>query len=209
MCCLNTPVPQEELGPRALQKTLAKAGVADPKAAAQAVLAQRDDMLAQQEASSEPQVAAGSEREVRIGTIVFDEKADALGNGRFGFVFRCVDTKTSERLAVKRIEKLRFEAEGGKKEIEVLLHAQATDDGGHRNVIRYLSQLGNDHSVFIVMGLCDETLEARIQRKGFVGVEVRRAAASELCEGLGYLHGLPEAITHRDLKPSNVLFKGS
>ena len=59
------------------------------------------------------------------------------------------------------------------------------------------------------MGLCDETLEARIQRKGFDGVEARLAAARELCEGLGYLHGLPEAITHRDLKPSNVLFKGS
>ena len=70
-------------------------------------------------------------------------------------------------------------------------------------------QLGNSHSVFIVMGLCDETLKARIQRKGFNGDEARWVAARELCEGLGYLHGLQKAITHRDLKPSNVLFKGS
>ena len=42
-------------------------------------------------------------------------------------MFRCIDTETGKRLqAVKRIEKLRFEAAGGKKEIEVLLHAQAT-----------------------------------------------------------------------------------
>ena len=46
------------------------------------------------------------------------------------------------------------------------------------------------------MGLCDETLEARIQRNDFEGgAEARQAAALELCEGLGYLHGLPEAIT--------------
>ena len=101
----------------------------------------RDDMLAQQdmetweassEASSEPQSEAGSEREVRIGTIVFDEKSDALGNGRFGFVFRCVDTETGERLTVKQIPMLRFEVEGGKKETSAVRGAAACPGDGRR-----------------------------------------------------------------------------
>ena len=86
---------------------------------AKAVLAQRDGtLLAQQEASSEPQSEAGSEREVRVGPIVFDQDPngpDFLGKGHFGFVFRCDNTETGEQQAVKRMEKLRFEAEGGKK----------------------------------------------------------------------------------------------
>ena len=59
------------------------------------------------------------------------------------------------------------------------------------------------------MGLCDETLEDRIRRKGLNGHASRLTACVELCQGLKYLHTLAEAITHRDLKPSNLLFKGS
>jgi serine/threonine protein kinase len=146
---------------------------------------------------------------VRVGPIVYHESEDALGSGRFGFVFRCRLVETGEAYAVKQIPKLRFEAEGGKKEIDVLLHAQNTDDGGHKNVIRYSQQLGDRQSVYIVMELCDETLEQRIQRPGgFQDPEERKSACLQLCQGLSYLHTLPEAITHRDLKPSNLLFKG-
>ena len=59
------------------------------------------------------------------------------------------------------------------------------------------------------MGLCDETLEDRIRRKGLDDQAARLTACIELCQGLLYLHTLAEAITHRDLKPSNILFKGS
>ena len=34
-------------------------------------------------------------------------------------------------------------------------------------------------------------------------------ACRELCEGLAYLHHLPEPIAHRDIKPANLLFRGS
>ena len=44
----------------------------------------------------------------------------------------------------------------------MLLHAQATDDGGHRNIIRYVTQFANATHVHIIMSLCDETLEDRI-----------------------------------------------
>jgi hypothetical protein len=198
----------EALIQKGLQKTLKKAKFEKPEAMAQSILAKRDQMLEWQAADDADGVVAVA-GEVRVGPIVFNEQSDHLGSGRFGFVFKCKLIDTGEELAVKRVEKLRFEAEGGKREIDVLLHAQATDDGGHRNIIRYVTQVANDTHVHIVMGLCDETLEDRIRRNGLNDQAARLAACTELCEGLLYLHTLAEAITHRDLKPSNILFKGS
>ena len=114
-------------------------------------------------------------------------------------MFKCKLIDTGEEFAVKRVETWMFEAEGGKKEIDVLLHAQATDVGGHQNVIRYVMQVANATHIHIVMVLCDETLEDRIRRKGLDDHATRLTACMELCQGLMYLHQLPEAITHRDL----------
>ena len=202
-----------DINPKTVQKQLARAGVAEPKEVAAAFIALRDEAVA---AADDGQGAgAGADRrqlahgEVRVGPIAYSEVTDALGSGRFGFVFRCRVVETGAPHAVKRIDQLRFEAEGGKKEVQVLLHAQATDDGGHPNVIRYSQQLTDASFVYIVMELCDETLEHRIKRgDGFKGTNTRTAACLQLCQGLLYLHSLPEAITHRDLKPSNLLFKG-
>ena len=190
---------------RSLQKALKRAKVGDPAQVLESVLEQRDLMLAKQEQMSGD---ASADSNVCVGDYSFDEATDNLGSGRFGFVFHCRNSKTQEQYAVKRIEKLCFEAEGGKKEIDVLLHAQSSDDGGHRNVIRYFGQLADHHSVFIIMALADETLEERMQRTGLESAADRHSVVKQLCEGLAYLHTLPEAITHRDLKPSNLLFKG-
>ena len=70
------------------------------------------------------------------GGIEFDEKRDSLGNGRFGDVFRCRYGDAGELYAVKQVPKRQFDRGGGEKEVKALLHAQASDDGGHRNVIR-------------------------------------------------------------------------
>jgi serine/threonine protein kinase len=143
-----------------------------------------------------------------VGPISFNV-ANELGRGRFGFVFLCTLSDRPGQYAVKRVDRLRFETEGGKKEIDVLLHAQATDDEGHPNVIRYHLMEANEHAVYIVMGLCDESLEERVQRRGLECWEARKATCSQLCAGLAYLHTLPQPIAHRDLKPSNLLFKGN
>ena len=141
-----------------------------------------------------------------VGPISFNV-ANELGRGRFGFVFLCTLSDRPGQYAVKRVDRLRFETEGGKKEIDVLLHAQATEDGGHRNVVHYIQRHTDSVHVYIVMELCDERLDHRMERKGLEDVEARRTACLELCRGLEYLHTLREPITHRDLKPSNLLFK--
>ena len=60
-----------------------------------------------------------------------------------------------------------------------------------------------------VMSLCDETLEERMRRGALGEPGAQLTACRELCEGLAYLHQLPEPIAHRDIKPANLLFRGA
>jgi hypothetical protein len=186
-----------------LQKMLKRAGLlGDLAATAEAVLATRDAFSS---------ATATKPNGVRVGSLCFDpeDPASRLGYGRFGEVFRGRHGEGGEACAVKRVARLRFEREGGLREIKALRHAQDTADDGHRNVVRYIDQQDDANFVYIAMTLCDETLEDRIQRKGLAEPAARRTACAELCSGLAYLHELPSgSITHRDLKPSNLLFKG-
>ena len=70
------------------------------------------------------------------GGIEFDEKHDSPDNGGFKDVFRCRYGDAGELYAVKQVPKRQFDRGDGETETEALLHAQASDDGGHRNVIR-------------------------------------------------------------------------
>ena len=46
--------------------------------------------------------------------------------------------RTGELCAIKRVERLRFDAEGGKKEIDVLLHVRNTEDVCSNRISCYL-----------------------------------------------------------------------
>ena len=128
-----------------LQKPLKRAGLlADLDVVAQAVLAQRDDILAQQEASSEPQVVAPSLR------CEFDRQRDRLGSGTFGHVFICRLAGAAGEYAVKRVDAIK--ADLVTNEIEALSRAAETDQGGHRNVVR-CEKSRNDES-FSIYVLC-------------------------------------------------------
>ena len=66
--------------------------------------------------------------QVRVGSLRFnpEDPASQLGRGHFGVVFVGRHGDGGEACAVKRMDRLRFEAEGGLKEIEALRHAQVS-----------------------------------------------------------------------------------
>ena len=76
-------------------------------------------LLAEQQRRS-----VGEPGDVRVDTLAFNERTDEIGHGRYGHVFRCRLGEEEELLAVKRIERLRFEQMGGRKEVNVLLPVQ-------------------------------------------------------------------------------------
>jgi serine/threonine protein kinase len=101
------------------------------------------------------------------------------------------------------------------KEIDALSRAADTEDGGHRNVVRYYGKDEDQFFVYIYMELCDFArlasgalvpcdLSVRVAQ--LATPEERQRAVEQLFDGIEYLHA--HQIVHRDLKPTNILFKG-
>ena len=160
----------EELKLKIFLKQLKRKELTGPSiaAAAEAIMTRRDSMLTMQAIQQTGSKPRGS----RCGPMSFN-KEDKLGQGRFGQVFSCEYDGELDVFAVKRIDKLRYESLGGHQEIVALIHAQSTDVGGHQNIIRYKNQVSDDDFVFIIMTLCDETLEQRINAGRLVAMQVR------------------------------------
>lgn len=127
-----------------------------------------------------------------------------LGRGGQGAVFRCIDTRTGEAVAVKAL----LRAEGGaipnlRREVRALQELH------HPGVVRVLGSGEQAGLPWYAMEIVDgEPLMQHCRRRGHggEGAHEQRAALTALrrvCEVLAYLHG--EGVIHRDLKPQNIL----
>ena len=71
---------------------------------------------------------------------------------------------------------------------------------------RYLDDKSDKDWVFLIMDLCEETLNKYIERSSLEGwTEIARDIIRQVLKGLADLHRGPKRILHRDLKPSNIL----
>ena len=71
---------------------------------------------------------------------------------------------------------------------------------------RYIDSASNDEYIFVIMDLCEETLENFVKRseEGDLA-KIAPDIISQILKGLADLHRDPMPILHRDVKPSNIL----
>ncbi|KAJ1994922.1 Protein kinase of the Mitotic Exit Network [Coemansia sp. RSA 1358] len=139
----------------------------------------------------------GDER--RIGQY---QLGDIIGKGAAGSVYRGLNLRTGEVVAIKQIRKEGFssndEIEAARKEIDVLR------DLHHRNIVKYIGYEQTEQELDIILEYCEGGSLQNILRKfskfpeNLVGVYV-----AQILDGLSYLHN--NAILHRDIKPGNIL----
>ena len=71
---------------------------------------------------------------------------------------------------------------------------------------RYLDDKSDKDWVYLIMDLCEETLNQYVDRSSLEGwTEIARDIIQQVLKGLADLHRGPKRILHRDLKPSNIL----
>ncbi|XP_057372222.2 serine/threonine-protein kinase unc-51-like [Daphnia carinata] len=125
-------------------------------------------------------------------------KDSVLGKGGFGVVYR--GTYNDETVAVKRIVLENVDPLNR----EVALQTQLD----HENVLKILTVEQSSDFRYIVLELCNGTLE-QLCDDTYVGAELPSDAKilRQMTEGLRYIH--TQKLVHRDIKPENVLFYGT
>lgn len=128
---------------------------------------------------------------------------DELGRGASGRVYRALDKKTGDHVAVKEISLERLQHSDISSimgEVELLKSLN------HRNVVQYLGSFQTRHYLYIIMELVEAGSLSFIIKKRDVGPFPESLVAvyiEQVLHGLAYLHS--QGVVHRDIKGANIL----
>ncbi|OAD61276.1 Putative serine/threonine-protein kinase C05D10.2, partial [Eufriesea mexicana] len=126
-----------------------------------------------------------------------------LGKGAYGIVWKAIDKKNKETVAVKKIFdafKNQTDAQRTFREIMFLLSF-----ANHDNIIRLigLHKANNDRDIYLVFEYMETDLH-KVIKKGKILKDLHKVFIMyQLFKAIKYIHS--GNVIHRDLKPSNVL----
>jgi serine/threonine protein kinase/Flp pilus assembly protein TadD len=127
---------------------------------------------------------------------------EELGKGGMGNVYRVLDKKLNEEVALKVIKP---EISSDDRTIERFSNElRLARKIGHKNVGRMFELMEDDGTHFITMEyVAGEDLDSFIRRSGQLTIGKALSIARQVCEGLEEAHRL--GVVHRDLKPANIM----
>ncbi len=127
---------------------------------------------------------------------------EVLGKGGMGKVYRALDKKLNEEVALKLI---RPEIASDKKTLERFSNElKIARKIAHKNIGRMYELMEEKGTHFITMEYVPgEDLKGMIRMMGQLGAGKSISIAKQVCEGLAEAHRL--GVVHRDLKPSNIM----
>ncbi|HUU52266.1 MAG TPA: protein kinase [Candidatus Heimdallarchaeota archaeon] len=127
---------------------------------------------------------------------------EELGKGGMGKVYRALDKKLNEEVALKLVKP---EIASDEKTVERFRNElRLARKISHRNVGRMYELMEYKGVHYITMEYVPgQDLRSLIRQTGKLTTETALSIAKEVCEGLSEAHRL--GVVHRDLKPSNIL----
>jgi serine/threonine protein kinase/tetratricopeptide (TPR) repeat protein len=127
---------------------------------------------------------------------------EELGHGGMGRVYRALDKKLNEEVALKLI---RPEIAADRSTLERFHNElKLARKISHPHVGRMYELMDESGTHFITMEyVAGQDLRGLIRQTGKLAVETAVSITKQVCEGLGEAH--KQGVIHRDLKPSNII----
>lgn len=125
-----------------------------------------------------------------------------LGKGAYGIVWKAIDKKTREVVALKKIFDAFQNATDAQRTFREIMFLQELN--GHENIIRLLNVIRaeNDRDIYLVFDFMETDLHAVIRANILEEIH-KQYIMYQVLKALKFMHS--GQIIHRDLKPSNLL----
>lgn len=130
------------------------------------------------------------------------EVNNKLGKGAYGIVWKAVDKKTRETVALKKIFDAFQNPTDAQRTFREIMFLQELND--HDNIIKLQNVLKaeNDKDIYLVFEYMETDLHAVIRANILEEIH-KQYVIYQLLKALKYMHSAN--VLHRDLKPSNLL----
>jgi len=130
------------------------------------------------------------------------EVQQKLGKGAYGVVWKSVDKKTRDTVALKKIFDAFQNATDAQRTFREIMFLQEVNN--HENIIRLLNVLKaeNDKDIYLIFEYMETDLHAVIRANILEEIH-KQYVMYQLFKALKYMHSAE--LLHRDIKPSNIL----
>ncbi|XP_016077507.1 PREDICTED: mitogen-activated protein kinase 15 [Miniopterus natalensis] len=158
-------------------------------------------------AKGKPEQEGGALSAGQSGRGLVGQEADLTPLQAYGIVWKAVDRRTGEVVAIKKIfDAFRNKTDAQRTFREIML---LQEFGDHPNIIRLLDviQAENDRDIYLVFESMDTDLNAVICKGTLLKDIHKRYIFYQLLRATMFIHS--GRVIHRDQKPSNVLLDAS
>eukprot|EP00889_Picochlorum_renovo_P008661 jgi/Picre1/35691/NNA_003151.t1 len=125
-----------------------------------------------------------------------------LGKGAYGIVWKAIDKKNGQTVALKKIFDAFQNATDAQRTFREIMFLQELNN--HDNIIKLLNVLKaeNDRDIYLVFEFMETDLHAVIRARILQEIH-KQYIMYQIFRSLKYMHSAQ--LLHRDIKPSNVL----